>query len=66
MTYDEAIIRAETIIAQLEQSDALSMEQYKKAAAEATALLKHCKSLLTEMDKDMTVGVEDLGLGDKA
>ena len=55
MTYDEAIKRAETIIAQLEQSEALSMEQYKKAAAEATALLKHCKSLLTEMHEDMTV-----------
>ena len=59
-TYDEAIQRAETIIAQLEQSEALSMDDYKRLANEATAILKHCKSLLTEMDKDMTVGVENL------
>ena len=60
MSYDEKIKRAEQIIAQLEASDAISMEAYKKAAAEATALLKECKSLLTEMDEDMSVGVENL------
>ncbi len=60
ITYDESIQKAEAIIAQLEQSEALSMEEYKRQAAEATALLKHCKSLLTEMHKDVTVGVEDL------
>ena len=43
MTYDEAIPRAETIIAQLEQSEAISMEEYKSLASEATALLKQCK-----------------------
>ena len=60
MTYDEAIRRAEDIIAQLESAEALSMDEYKKAAAEASALLKQCKSFLTEMDKDMTVGIENL------
>ena len=60
MTYDEAIQRAETIIAQLEQSEAISMDDYKRLAAEATALLKQCKSLLAEMDKDVSVGVENL------
>lgn len=44
MTYDEAIKRAESIIADLESAEAISMEAYKKAAAEATALLKYCKS----------------------
>lgn len=44
MTYDEAIKRAEAIIAGLESAEALSMEEYKKAATEATALLKHCKA----------------------
>lgn len=44
MTYDEKIKRAEEIIAQLEAAEAISMEAYKKAAAEATALLKYCKS----------------------
>jgi len=55
MTYDEKIQRAEQIIAQLESAEALSMDDYKKAAAEATALLKECRSLLAEMHEDMTV-----------
>ena len=55
MTYDEKIQRAEQIIAQLESAEALSMEAYKKAAAEATALLKECRSLLAEMHEDMTI-----------
>jgi exodeoxyribonuclease VII small subunit len=60
MSYDETIHKAETIIAQLEQSEAISLDEYKRLAAEASALLKQCKSLLTEMDKDMSVGVENL------
>ncbi|MBO7458177.1 MAG: exodeoxyribonuclease VII small subunit [Paludibacteraceae bacterium] len=46
ISYDEAIKRAEEIIAQLELSEALSMEEYKKKAAEATALLKLCHAEL--------------------
>ena len=60
MNYDENIKKAEAIIAELEQADALSMEEYKKKAAEAAALLRHCQSLLTEMNEDMAVGVKDL------
>ncbi len=60
MNYDEAIQKAETIIAQLESAEALSMDEYKSKAAEATALLRHCQSLLAEMHKDVTVGVENL------
>ena len=55
LTYDEAIQRAETIVAQLEQAEAISMDEYKRLASEATALLKQCKSLLAEMHEDMTV-----------
>jgi len=58
MTYDEAIRRAEEIIAQLEQAEALSMDEYKRLATEATALLKECKSqilLLAEMNEDVAV-----------
>ena len=51
MNYDEAIQKAEAIIAQLESAEALSMEEYKKAAAEATALLKQCKA---ELEKYVT------------
>ena len=46
MTYDEKINKAEQIIAQLEQADAISMDEYKKMAAEATALLSECKGEL--------------------
>lgn len=49
LTYDEALQKAEAIIAQLEQSEAISMDAYKKAAAEATALLKYCKSEIEGM-----------------
>ena len=47
MNYDEAIQKAEAIIAELEQAEALSMEEYKKKAAEAAALLNHCKQLIS-------------------
>ena len=54
MSYDEKIKRAEQIIAQLESAEALSMEAYKKAAAEATALLKSCKSDIEGMQNDLS------------
>ena len=60
MTYDENIQKAEAIISQLEAAEALSMDEYKRLASEAVSLLKQCKSLLTEMDEDMAVGVENL------
>ena len=60
MGYDESIKKAEAIIAQLEQSDAISMDEYKRLASEATVLLKQCKSLLAEMHENVSVGVENL------
>lgn len=53
-TYDEAIQRAEAIIAQLEAAEALSMDEYKRLASEATALLKQCKSEINGMEKEFT------------
>jgi exodeoxyribonuclease VII small subunit len=50
MTYDEKIKKAEEIIAQLEQAGAIGMEEYRKMAAEATALLKECQE---ELKKDL-------------
>ena len=44
LTYDEALQRAESIIANLEQAEALGMDEYKRQASEATALLQYCKS----------------------
>ena len=46
MSYDEKIKKAEAIIAQLEESEAISIEAYKRLAEEATALLKQCKAEL--------------------
>ncbi len=54
LSYDEAITRAETIIAQLEQAEAISMEEYKKLAAEATALLKQCQAQIVRMEQELT------------
>jgi len=50
MTYDENIEKAERIISQLEQSEALSMEEYRRLADEATALLKQCKEALAQTE----------------
>jgi exonuclease VII small subunit len=44
MNYDENIKKAEAIIAQLEAAEAISMDEYKRLASEATALLKQCKA----------------------
>ena len=53
MTYDEKMAKAEAIIQQLESAEALSMEAYKKAAAEATALLKECRSEIEGMHNEL-------------
>jgi len=54
MNYDESIKKAEEIISQLEQAEALSMEEYKHLAAEATALLKQCKSEINGMEQEFS------------
>ena len=46
MTYDEKIKKAEEIIVQLEQTEAIGMDEYKQRATEATALLEECKEEL--------------------
>ena len=55
LSYDEALQKAEAIVTQLEHAEAISMEEYKRMASEATALLKQCKSFLAEMHEDMSV-----------
>ena len=50
LTYDEALQRAEAIIARLESAEAISIDEYKKAAAEATALLQYCKAEIKRME----------------
>jgi hypothetical protein len=49
-TYDEAIRQAEDIVLQLEQTEALSVSDYKRKAAEVKQLLDFCEHCLKEMD----------------
>lgn len=50
LSYDEAMARVETIVKQLEQSETLSMEEYRTLAVEAKDLLALCRRQL-EKDK---------------
>ncbi len=56
LSYDEAMLRVETIVRQLEQSDALSMEEYKRLATEAKTLLDFCRQ---QLEKDKTLLTSD-------
>ena len=48
-TYDEALKRVEEIVSQLEQSEAISVDAYKKLAEEATGLLNRCREEIEKM-----------------
>ena len=43
LTYDQAMARVETIVQQLEQSEALSLQDYRLLAEEARGLLAFCR-----------------------
>lgn len=49
LTYDEALVRAEQLIEQLEKKEALSMDEYKRIALEVSTLLKQCKDEISKM-----------------
>lgn len=53
MTYDEAIKRIEQIVSELEQSEALSMDDYQAKAKEAKNLLAFCQKELVDWEKKM-------------
>jgi len=55
MNYDETIQKAETIVKELEEASALSMEVYKAKSKEAKALLDACEQQLVTMEKDLLV-----------
>ena len=55
MSYDEAVKRVETIVRELEQADALSLEEYRKKASEAKRLLDVCEESLKKMSSDLLV-----------
>ena len=43
LTYDQAMARVEAIVQQLEQSEALSLQDYRLLAEEARGLLAFCR-----------------------
>ena len=54
MGYDEAIKRVEAIVTQLEQAEAISLDEYKKLAAEATSLLNTCYAELKGLAEQLS------------
>ncbi len=52
LSYDEAMARVETIVKQLEQSDAISMDEYRTLATEAKDLLAFCRR---QLEKDQSL-----------
>lgn len=50
MSYDEQIQKAEALVKELEQAEALSMEVYTQKAAQIKELLDQCEKQLTDMD----------------
>ena len=52
-TYDQAIQRIEQIVNELEQSTALSMDNYQALANEAKQLLTFCQKQLTDWENKM-------------
>jgi len=55
MNYDETIQKAEAIVKELEQAEALSMEVYKAKSQQANQLLNQCEQQLIGLEKDLLV-----------
>jgi len=56
MNYDETIRKAEQLVNELEQAEALSMEVYKQKSAEVKRLLDLCEQQLIAIQNDLLVG----------
>ena len=54
LTYDQAMARVETIVQQLEQSEAISLSEYKQLADEARQLLTFCRNEVEKISKEFT------------
>lgn len=59
MTYNEAIKRLEQIVQLMENSEAMSIDEYRRSAAEAKQLIDFCQKQLTGMEKEMTDALSD-------
>lgn len=51
MNYDSAIKEIETIVRELEQADAISVQAYKEKAQQAKKLLDFCENELRQMEQ---------------
>lgn len=56
MNYDSAIKEIETIVRELEQADAISVQAYKEKAQQAKKLLDFCEGELRQMEQQFTCG----------
>ena len=54
LTYDQAMVRVETIVQQLEQSEAISLSEYKQLADEVRQLLAFCHNEVEKISKEFT------------
>lgn len=55
LTYDEAIRRAETLVQELQQTEALSVSTYQDKAKQVQQLLDFCQNELTNMEKALQI-----------
>lgn len=55
MSYDEALNKIESIVRTLENSEAISVTEYKEKAQEAKKLLDYCESCLKTMENDLSI-----------
>ena len=54
LTYDQAMARVETVVQQLEQSEGISLREYKQLADEARQLLAFCRNEVETISKEFT------------
>ena len=54
LSYDQAMSRVEAIVQQLEQSEAISLSEYKELADEARQLLAFCRNEVEKISKEFT------------
>lgn len=55
LTYDQQLARVEQIVREMEQAEAISVQDYKQKAAEANRLLDQCEAEIREISKDLKV-----------
>lgn len=52
-TYDAAMARVEEIIRQLENSEAIGLQEYQKLSQEAQQLLSFCRTEINKLEEQL-------------